>query len=280
MHREAGTGEMAYADNKRNAASKDFGPLAVAGLALASALGIGSAVVVEMLQAQDTSSLYMVNRLLLQVTSLFGIEALPLSTVMLLLMGIGAASIVVTEPTTLRGAYAQGFTVLAALVTVTPPDWGVPAGGPAEGPSMRMEQSVRERFEPASLNSAAAQQAEDYQLRIQIEFPEGLSGSISEMLRRKKLVGKLYNPETGVRYDLFRNSGAEMDFTDGTLRLITSVGAASDQGELWILVEAEGYKITEERFLARSGANPIWNVSMQPSRRPLVVQRLTHPYRF
>jgi hypothetical protein len=276
---------MSYGDNKRNQMDKAFGPLSVLGFGTASALGIATAVVVDLLQAREASALYLMNRWLLEVTGMLGIEALPLSAVMGLLMAIGAGSIFVTEPISMRGAYAQGFGALAVLMTMAPSDLGAPLQAPDYGPSMQGGPSLREQFEPASLNrprrtEVAAQTAGTYDLRIQVEFPDGLPAGLPEMLKRKKLVGKLYDKASGVKYDLFRNSGAEMDYDDGTLRIVTSIDAAAPKTELWILIEAEGYRITEERFLASAGPNPIWNVQMQTSRQPLIVQRLRHAYRF
>jgi hypothetical protein len=271
---------MSYADNKRSKIEQAFGPLSVAGFSLASALGIGAAVIVDLLQAREASALYLMNRWLLELTGMMGIEALPLYGVMLALMGVGAGTIFVTEPITMRGAFAQGFGALAVLMTMAPSDLGAPLQAPDYAPSQGTNPSVREQFEPASLTNVSLYEAGDYQLRIQVEFPDGLEGDLQEMLRRKKLVGKLYNKDTGIKYDLFRNSGADMDYRDGTLRIVTSITARSPQAELWLLIEAEGYKITEERFTAQKGANPIWNVGMQASGQPLIVQRLRHPYRF
>ncbi|MCQ8185466.1 hypothetical protein [Parvularcula maris] len=276
---------MSYGDNKRNQMDKAFGPLSVMGFGTASALGIATAVVVDLLQAREASALYMMNRWLLEVTGMMGVEALPLSAVMGILMAIGAGSIFVTEPISMRGAYVQGFGALAVLMTMAPSDLGAPLQAPDYGPSMQSNPSLREQFEPASLTQfrstkVAAQEVGSYDLRIQVEFSNGLEGSLQEMLRRKKLVGKLYNKSTGIKYDLFRNSGAEMDYDDGTLRIVTSMDASAQKAELWLLIEAEGYRITEERFIASVGPNPIWNVQMQTSRQPLIVQRLRHAYRF
>jgi hypothetical protein len=100
------------------------------------------------------------------------------------------------------------------------------------------------------------------------------------MIGRNQLAGKLYNPETGIRYNLFRNSGAEMDYSGGVLRIVTQVKAADAEADLQLLVEADGYEIHEDSFTVRRGANPIWQVTMEESRQPLFLQRLRHSYRF
>ncbi|GGY51054.1 hypothetical protein [Parvularcula lutaonensis] len=280
---------MTYGDGKRAYADRDYGPVNVIGFGLASALGIAAAVIVDLVQQREASALYVINRWVIEVTSMLGISSVPLYGVMLLLMAIGAISVVFTQPTTLRGAFAQGFGALAVLVTVAPADLGAPLEAPAEETRSPEMMNFDEAFaEPARIGGAqlvpvaVQRQGQYYQLRIKIDFPNGLKQDIDEMIRRNRLVGKLWNPETGKRYNIFRTSGAEIDYdeSDGTLRIITKVAAADEEAELWILIEAEGYRITEERFVAKVGPNPIWTVDMQPSTTPLLVQRLRHSYRF
>lgn len=278
---------MAYADGKRRQVDRQFGATSVFGFGLAASLGIGAAVVVDLVQQRDASALYVINRTLIDATSLLGVDSIPLYGVMLLLMLAGGLSIFATEPTTLRGAFSQGFLALSALVTAIPADLGAPLQAPSSTMPMP-ERDIDSMFEPASLRgqveavpvSLQAAQAEAYQLRIQVQFPRGLENDVDTLIQRNRLVGKLWNPETGRRYNLFRNSGADMSYRDGVLRIVTQVEAADAEAELWVLVEASGYRITEESFTARSGANPIWNVVMEESDTPLLVQRLRHPYRF
>lgn len=279
---------MSYGDGKRASADKDFGPVNVMGFGLSSALGIAAAVIVDLVQQREASALYVINRWVIDVTSLLGVQAVPLYGVMLLLMSIGAISVMFTQPVTLRGAFAQGFGALAVLVTAAPADLGAPLEAPAQETRSPEMMNFDDAFaEPARIGNAQLvpvsmqqRQGQHYQLRIKVEFPNGLSQDIEEMIRRNRLVGKLWNPETGKRYNIFRNSGAEIDYQDGVLRIITKVEAADAESELWILMEAEGYRITEERFIAKTGPNPIWSVDMQPSNTPLLVQRLRHSYRF
>lgn len=281
---------MSYGDGKRSQVAQEFSLMNITGLGLASSIGIGAAVIVDLVQQQEASALYVINRWVLEATGLLGIDAIPLYGVMLLLMGVGAVSIFATEPVTYRGAFTQGFLVLSAIVTAAPSDLGTPLQAPAE--EMReSDEAFDSMFEPASLQGGemsyqivpiATQRTsqEEYQLRIQINFPDGLGGNLQDMVKRNRLVGKLWNPDTNVRYNIFRNSGAEISYRNNKLRIVTTVSAIEPQSELWILVEANGYKITEERFEAQMGPNPIWNVNMKPSNTPLLVQRLRHPYRF
>jgi hypothetical protein len=269
---------------------RDIGVFSRAGLGGVAALGIGSAILVDLTQQREASALYVLNRWILEVTSLLGLDSIPLYGVMLILMAIGGGTVLFFQPVTMRGAFAQGFGALAALVTLAPSDLGTPLQAPAE--SMTPRSNLDAAFGPARLggedafllpiSAAASQQAagQNYQLRIQIEFPQGLRTDVDTMIGRNQLAGKLYNPETGIRYNLFRNSGAEMDYSGGVLRIVTQVKAADAEADLQLLVEADGYEIHEDSFTVRRGANPIWQVTMEESRQPLFLQRLRHSYRF
>jgi hypothetical protein len=277
---------MAYGDRARNSA-RSFGPLSIFGVSLASAFGIGTAVVVDLLQQREASALFVLNRVMMDLTSLLGLGALPLYGVMLVLMTVGGLSIFFLQPQTMRGAFVQGFGLLATVLTIAPSDLGAPLDAPSSQPAMLNNAGLApvggggERLVRASAAQRSDQAAStSYQLRLQIEFPEGLPSDLETMLRRRKLTGKLFNPETGVRYDLFRNSGAELSFENDILRIRTDVRGADGSADLKLLVEADGYKILEDEFAAQSGPNRIWSVTMEPSNMPLVVQRLRHSYSF
>lgn len=284
---------MAYGDNIRGQVDRSFGAVQVTGFGIAAAMGIGSAVIIDLVQQQEASALYVINRWILEVTSLLGIQAIPLYGVMLILMGIGAATVIFSQPLNMRTAFAQGFGALAILVTIAPSDLGAPLDAPAETTQMQTDDNFDLMFEetslrpdlgdgvimvPVTMQRSAAEEA--YQLRIQVKFPEGLPMDFQKMLRNNRLVGKLYNSETNTKYNIFRNSGAEMSYRDNTLRIVTQVSATTPEAELWLLIEAQGYRIQEESFVAQRGANPIWNVEMQESSTPLLMQRLAHSYRF
>jgi len=300
---------MAYANTKRTLAERDIGFLTISGYGLAAAIGIGAAVVVDLFQHREASALYVINRQIVDLTTLLGVDTIPLYGVMLLLMVVGAGSILFFEPITYRGAFAQGFGVLAALVTVAPSDLGTPLEAPMEiDGTMNFDDSMFDdgafgdepldtgeearllvdppivptslAFAATTTAAAAVQDSTEYQLRIQVEFPEGLKDDFQTMIRRGTLAGKLWNPETGTVYNLFRNSGARMGYRDGMLRIETVVKGVDSAAELWILVEADGYKIQEVKYAAKTGVNRIWNVEMEESGTPLFIQRLRHSYRF
>lgn len=269
---------MAYGDRNRSVSERDVGILSILGMGISSAVGIAAAVVVDLFQHREASALYVINRWFLEVTSMLGVDSVPLYGVMLILMAIGAGSIIYFEPLTQRGAFARGFGLLAILVTLAPSDLGTPL----EAPTTPAASALRVPATNASLSltqdRAAASQR--YELRIQVEFPEGLDRDWQAMIRRGTLAGKLWNPDTETRYSLFRNSGADISYDDGILRIETSIAGTAPSADLWLVVEADGYAIKESQFNARDGANPIWKVEMEPSGMPLLLLRLRHSYRF
>lgn len=281
---------MSYGDGTRSQVSGEFGLTRVTGFGLSAALGIGSAVIVDLVQQKEASALYVINRWILEATSLLGIQAIPLYGVMLILMAIGAGTVLFIQPLTMRAAFAQGFGALAILVTLAPSDLGAPLSAPAEEQSLGDPDAIDQMFEETSMQDGVMivpttiQRGDvidgSYQLRIQVKFPNGLRGDLQRMIRNNQLVGKLYNSETETKYNIFRNSGAEMSYRDGTLRIVTQIDATTPDAELWLLIEAAGYRIQEESFRAQEGPNPIWNVDMQESSMPLLAQRLRHSYRF
>ncbi|MEO0700037.1 MAG: hypothetical protein AAFY81_10055, partial [Pseudomonadota bacterium] len=243
----------------------------------AAALGIGAAVIVDLLQQREASALFVINRWILDLTGLLSIGDIPLYGVMLILMAIGGASVMFLQPITFRGAFGQGFGLLAALVTIAPSDLGAPLAGP----DTVMFEPVSPTLEPASLAAAATQQHSDhYDLRIQIIFPNGLDSDVYTMIRRNRLAGRVYDTSTGVSYNLFRNTGAQIDYEDGVLRIEAQIRGSAERTELKSRIEASGYSIQEASFTAREGANPVWTIRMEPSSQPLVLQRLRHSYSY
>ena len=302
---------MAYGENKAVAYEREIGFFGILGYGIAAAVGIGAAVIVDLLQQREGSALFVINKQVLFVTNLLGVDSIPLYGVMLLVMLVGAASVLYFQPVTSRGAFTQGFGVLAALVTLSPSFIGEPlpssedmtgAMPPMEfdapmetedapeaseeaslAPSLVVPASLHPASASASASAAAAaavQGRTEYRLRIEINFPDGLRSDFQSMVRRGRLSGKLWNPETGTVYNLFRSSGARMGYDDDALRIETTVGGVDGSADLWILVEADGYAIKEQQFSARAGANRIWTVNMEPSNTPLFLQRLNHSYRF
>ncbi|MEM7740027.1 MAG: hypothetical protein AAF225_04435 [Pseudomonadota bacterium] len=267
---------MAYGDNRRISVDRSFGFFSITALATAASLGIGAAVIVDLLQQREASALFVINRWILDLTSLLSIADIPLYGVMLILMAIGGVSVMFLQPVTFRGAFGQGFGLLAALVTIAPSDLGTPLAGP----DTVMFEPVSPSLEPASLAAATQRHRDHYDLRIQIIFPNGLESDVYTMIRRNRLAGRVYDTSTGVSYNLFRNTGAQIDYEDGVLRIEAQIRGSAERTELKSRVEASGYSIRETSFTAREGANPVWTIRMEPSNQPLVLQRLRHSYSY
>ncbi|MEM0930534.1 MAG: hypothetical protein AAGI89_14695 [Pseudomonadota bacterium] len=268
---------MAYGDNRRVSVDRNFGIFSISALGFAAALGIGAAVIVDLLQQREASALFVINRWILDLTSLLRVSDVPLYGVMLILMAIGGSSVMFLQPVTFRGAFGQGFGLLAALVTIAPSD----LGSPLAGPDTVMFEPSSATLEPASLSAAAVQRHEDhYDLRIQVVFPDGLQDDVYTMIRRNRLAGRIYDTTSGVSYNLFRNSGAQLDYEDGVLRIEAQIRGSADRTQLKARIEADGYRIEEGSFTAREGANPVWTIRMKPTNQPLFVLRLRHSYSF
>ena len=271
---------MAYGDRNMRREPGGFGAMDLMGMGLAAAFGIAAAIVFDLTQHDEGSALFVINKWVASVTEVVGIGAIPLYGVVLLLMGLGAFSILYFQPVTMRGAFAQGFGALAALATVAPSDLGtaLPGAGEALPPAAFDEPAA---LTPAAYRTASAArvaaQAEGYTIRIRVNFPEGI-GDIETMIRKGSLRGKLHNETAGQTYNLFRSGGGGLKLEDGTLYISTRLPGEADTATLWARIEAEGYAIQVENYLARQGANPVWTINMRPSNRPLFLQRMGQSY--
>ena len=283
---------MAYGDRNMRKEPGSFGAVDLLGMGLAAAFGIIAAIVFDLTQHDEGSALFVINKWIARLTEVVGIGAIPLYGVVLILMGLGALSILYFQPVTMRGAFAQGFGALAALTTIAPSDLGtaLPGGGAEDLPPPAFEEpasAVPARFVPlpvaatgAIRTSASLARAEGYAVRIRVNFPEGLSGDIEAMIQRGTLRGRLWNETAGRTYNLFRSGGGELEFENGTLFIETTLPGEAATATLWTRIEAEGYAIQVENYMARKGANPVWTINMRPSGRPLFLQRMGQSYRF
>lgn len=288
---------MNYGERKARKPLDDFGALDMFGLGLASAAGIAVATFVDLTQSDDASALFVFNKWLSQFTEVLGIGSLPLYSVILILMAIGGFSILFFQPVTLRGAFVQGFGVLAALMTVSPSDLGVPLPGTLDSELPSQDQPLPTgddegfseeniSFSPglatgSFMSVAAVQQGSDgYSIRMKIVFPDGLSEDITTLVRKGNLRGRLHNEGTGQTYNLFGNAGADLNYGNNTIYITTRLPGTAPTTTLVARIEAVGYKIREERFDAKKGANPIWSIQMDPGGGPLMIQRLNRPYKF
>lgn len=299
---------MAYGD--RTGVRKDpgeYGTFDMIGLGLAAAVGIAVATFFDLTQSGEASALFVFNKWVALGLGMLGLGNIPLYGVMLLFMAIGGLSILYFQPLTYRGAFAQGFGVLAALMTLAPSDLGSAMPAPAnlplgaddmpmadddwgdevtlDGISARGTAPQPTYGTPATLMPAMATtsmmvQAQGYSIRLQLNFPAGFEDNISTMISRGTLRGRLHNEQTKQTYNLFRNTGANLRSNANQIRMTTRIPGDAATTNLVARIEAEGYKIVESRFEATQGANPVWTITMAPGGGPLILQRLRRPYWF
>ena len=276
---------MAYGDRNMRKEPGAFGFVDIAGMGLAASFGIVAAIVFDLTQHDESSALFVINKWVARVTEMVGVGSIPLYGVVLLLMGLGAASILYFQPVTLRGAFAQGFGALAALTTIAPSDLGTALPGADEDlppPAFEAPAEVTPaRYVPVSAATNATLVAkEGYRIRIKVTFPDGLKEDIEAMIRKGTLRGRLWNEASNVRYNIFRSGGGELEYENGDLYVTTLLPGTEPTATLWARIEADGYAIQVENYMARQGANPVWTINMRPSGRPLFLQRMTESYRF
>lgn len=272
-----------------------FGMGDLLGLALSGAAGIVAALVTDFQAQGEASALYTINKWVVEVGSVLGFTDIPLWMVVLGLTAAGAGSIFYFQPITRQGAFAQGFGLLAVLMTMTPPNL---AGGlsaytdslaPLEAPVDAREASLQPRLINASYTPGDAAlyrvqntttQAAKYDLHLRITFPDGIPDDVANMIRRGTIRGRLHNEDMGSTWNLFRSAGGTVRREGNSLVIHAGVPARSDSARLWVRIEAAGYAIEEQSAIADLSAPLEWTVEMQTSNVPLPIQRLGKSYWF
>ncbi len=291
---------MAYGAKHGIKTPGEFGFLDIAGLGLAGAAGIVAALVTDYQQKGEASSLYTVNQWVAAVGEILGVPNIPLWMVVLGLIGFGALSTFYFQPITRQGAFAQGFGLLAVLMTAVPADL---AGGlqPAGSMLPDLEPIAMNReaaFAAASIVPAAyqtgesrvieieeridvqARQAARYVVEISIVFPGGVPSDVNSMIRRGVLRGRLHNADTDETFNIFRSAGGNLIVRGDSLIIRAGVPARSAEATLWVRIECEGFAIEEQSAKASLGDGLNWTVNMQRSTSPLFLQRLSKSYWF
>jgi hypothetical protein len=119
-----------------------------------------------------------------------------------------------------------------------------------------------------------------YDVHLTITFPEGLPEEVSTLIRRGSLRGRLHNEDTNQTWDLFKSSGGTVRQDGNSLVIHAGVPARSQEAQLWVRVEAQGYAILVESYRASMNSTVDWDIVMDPSSTPLFVQRLGKSYWF
>lgn len=268
----------------------DFNLVDMLGLALSGAAGIIAALVTDYQQSGEASALFTVNQWVVQLGSILGFTDIPLWMVVLGMTAVGAGSVFYFQPITRQGAFAQGFGLLAVLMTAVPADLaggieGITDNLPGLEPATTREASIGARVYQASYTTAQYvpvqnREASKYDVHLTINFVEGLPNDVDTMIRRGSLRGRLHNEDINQTWNLFRTAGGTVRRQGNSLVIHAGVPARSENARLWVRVEAEGYAINVQSYQAKLGETVEWVVEMEPSNTPLFMQRLGKSYWF
>lgn len=288
----------AYGMKRGIRAPGEFGISDMAGFGLASAAGIVAALVTDYQQKGEASALYTINRWVVTAGEVLGFGQVPLWVVVVGLIGIGAGSTFYFQPITRQGAFAQGFGLLAVMMTAVPADLAgglrSTGGGLRELDTVSLErEDLRKDGIMSATFSQAAQpapearvvqvqdrQAARYVVELRVVFTNGAPDNIDQMINRGSLRGRLHNADTGETFNLFRNAGGNIMLRGDTLIIRAGVPARSANAKLWVRIECEGYTI-EEKSENASLSDPLnWTIELRPSSTPLFIQRLNKSYWF
>lgn len=288
---------MPYGVKRGVKAPGDFNLTDIAGLALSGSAGIIAALVTDYQQSGEASALFTINQWAVQLGGLLGFTDIPLWVVVIGMTLVGAGSIFYFQPITRQGAFAQGFGLLAVLMTAIPADL---AGGiegindvlpglqsveaaPGSGEARIFQANYTDtqaRVVDARIVQAQETRAAKYDVHLTINYPNGLSEDIDAMIRKGNLRGRLHNQDTNETWNLFRTAGGTVRRVGDSLVIHAGVPARSANGKLWVRVETQGYTINIQSYDANVNQPVEWTVDMEPSNVPLFVQRLGKSYWF
>ena len=284
---------MAYGSKRGIKTPGEYGFMDISGLGLAGAAGIVAALVTDYQQKGEASSLYTINQWAAALGDILGFGNVPLWMVVLALIATGAMSIFYFQPITRQGAFAQGFGLLAVLMTAVPADLagGIQPTGPMlpdlQPVSFSREASIGDGIVLASAPAEDARvvevqdsQAARYVVELNIVFPGGVPSNIDDLIRRGACRGRLHNADTKETFNLFRSAGGNVIIRGDSLVVRAGVPARSTEATLWVRIEVEGYAIEEQSAKAAIDDSLLWTVNMQASSTPLFIQRLTKSYWF
>lgn len=271
----------------------EFGMGDILGLGLAGAAGIVAALVTDFQQQGELSALYTINQWVVQLGNILGFSDIPLWMVVVGLTVVGAGSVFYFQPITRQGAFAQGFGLLAVIMTMTPADF---AGGiesindnlPGLEPASTRDASLGSRVVNASYipDSAQVFQVQNrqspakYDLHLTINFSGGIPDDIDTMIRRGSIRGRLHNAGTDETWSLFRSAGGTIRRQGNSLLIHAGVPARSNTATLHVRIECAGYLIEEQSAQATLGRELTWTIDMRESSTPLFLQRLGRSYWF
>lgn len=284
---------VAYGSKRGIKTPGEYNIMDIAGLGLAGAAGIVAALVTDYQQKGEASSLYTINQWAAALGEILGFGNIPLWMVVLGLISVGGLSIFYFQPITRQGAFAQGFGLLAVLMTAVPADLagGLQPTGPVL-PDLQPVEATREAalgdgivlasFAPESARIIEVQDTRSarYVVELNIVFPGGVPADVDSLIRRGALRGRLHNADTNETFNLFRTAGGDVIVRGDSLVIRAGVPARSQTATLWVRIESEGYTIEEQSAKATLDNGLLWTVNMRPSSTPLFIQRLGKSYWF
>jgi len=250
---------MAYGAKRGIKSPGEFGIMDIAGMGLAGAAGIVAALVTDYQQKGEASSLYTINQWAATLGEILGLGQVPLWMVVLGLIAAGGLSIFYFQPITRQGAFAQGFGLLAVIMTAVPADLagGLQPTGPMlpdlDPVAVNREALVEDGIVVASFKPEEARvievqdaRAARYVVELNIMFPGGVPSDIGAMIRRGALRGRLHNADTNETFNLFRTAGGDVVIRGDSVVVRAGVPARSTDATLWVRIECEGYAIEEQ----------------------------------
>lgn len=279
----------------------EFGIADIFGLGLAGSAGIIFALVTDFQQQGEGAAIYTINQWVVALATMLGFTTIPLWIVAIGLIVTGAVSIFYFQPITRQGAFAQGFGLLAVVMTAIPANLsgGIESVLHADDlPGLEPVSMSRDAalgsgvgggmIVPAVFTSADAQiykiQAtradHKYDVHLSINFENGLADDIDSLIRKGWIRGRLHNQETGQTWNLFRTSGGTVHQDGNALHIHAGVPAQSDTAMLWVRIESVNYAIEERSKEATLGETLYWDIELHPSTTPLFLQRLNKSYWF
>lgn len=284
---------MPYGTKRGIKSPGEYGFTDIAGLSVAGAAGIIAALITDYRQQGEASSLYTINQWVSAVGDMAGFANIPLYAVALGLIMVGGLSIFYFQPVTRHAAFAQGFGLLAVLMTAVPADLAgaLPASGAflslLEPAALSREAARADGVVPASAMAEDARviAVEDestarYVVEIEIVFPGGAPADIEEKIRNGDLRGRLHNADTKETFNLFRTVGGDIAQRGQSIIIRAGVPAGADEATLWVRIESDGYAIEEQSAKATINDALNWTITLRPSSTPLFLQRLTKSYWF
>lgn len=278
----------------------EFGITDIFGLGLAGSAGIMAALVTDYQQQGEASAIYTINQWVGALAHMLGFSTIPLWGVSVGLILAGAMSVFYFQPITRQGAFAQGFGLLAVLMTAVPGDFS--SGIEAvfhndELPGLEPVSMSREiamtggaggLLTPAVFTPPAARlyqvqatrHGNKYDVHITLNFPNGLADDLDGLIRSDSIRGRLHNENTGETWNLFRTSGGTLHREGDAIHIHAGVPAKSETATLWVRVECVNYAIEERSKEATLGETVYWDIELHPSTTPLFLQRLNKSYWF